>query len=99
MFNLDSSMPDTNDKQTLAVDAWKVVGSPARRASINPENAYEMNELHDFTARARALSIPGFAFQVDSEGPPPPGFSNGVETSFAIPSIWANGSPVVIIVN
>jgi hypothetical protein len=80
------------DKENV-VDAWKVVGSPARRASINPVNE---DELKDFTQRARAASIPGFSFHVDPEGPPPPGFDSN--NQFASPkwsgnnSIWGNGS-------
>jgi len=80
-----------NDEKVI-VDAWKVVGSPARRASVNPTE----DEMKDFNSRARAASIPGFAFQVDQEGPPPPGF----DSSFQSPkwsgnnSIWGNGSPM-----
>jgi hypothetical protein len=60
-----------NQKEGLAplTDAWKVVGSPARRASINPMEDEPMQ-------RARAASIPGFSFQIhqDSGIAPPPGF-------------------------
>jgi cell fate regulator YaaT (PSP1 superfamily) len=65
-------------------EQWKVVGSPARRASINP-----LPEEPDM--RARAASIPGFAFHVDAEGPPPPGF-DAQPDSWTGNSIWATGN-------
>jgi hypothetical protein len=90
-------MIEMSEKENV-VDAWKVVGSPARRASINPVTE---EDLKDFNQRARAASIPGFAFQVDPEGPPPPGFDGS--NQFASPkwsgnnSIWGNGSSMVLI--
>jgi len=69
-------------------DAWKVVGSPARRASINPISE---EDLKDFNVRARAASIPGFGFQIEHEGPPPPGFDGQFQSAKYGQNIW-NGS-------
>jgi hypothetical protein len=88
-------MIEMNDKEVI-IDAWKVVGSPARRASINPSTE---EDLKDFNSRASAASIPGFGFQVDAEGPPPPGF----DSTSTFPSskwsggnnIWGSSSPMV----
>ncbi|KAJ3325848.1 hypothetical protein HDV06_002233 [Boothiomyces sp. JEL0866] len=99
----------------VTAEAWKVVGSPARRASINPENQPDLSELAspDFTARARAASIPGFSFQVEHhDGPPPPGLGENTSPSSATPvvaypstwngnngSIWSTGANGSPIVN
>jgi hypothetical protein len=79
--------PKMNDKEVI-IDAWKVVGSPARRASINPSTE---EDLKDFNSRASAASIPGFGFQVDAEGPPPPGFDS---TSTFPSSKWSGGNNI-----
>jgi hypothetical protein len=92
-----SSSPPPQPEQ----NAWKVVGSPARRASLNP--------IDDDGKRVRAASFSAAAtpFIPKSLGGggrnaatiPPPGFHQETAVDWTppvTPSIWANdGSPVV----
>ena len=85
---------ETSSSPQPEQNAWKVVGSPARRASLNP--------TIDDGKRVRAASFSAAATPfIPSLGRnaatiPPPGFhETAVDWTPVTPSIWANGSPVV----